>query len=229
MVAGAAVGLGLVGVVSLGYAFASQQGPPPAAPAAAADHMAAHGGAVLPSAGASAPAGSPAGAGRATGEAYDTAKGPQLDASDPVRVRIPAIDVSTDVIDLGLQKDRRMEVPQNGRDVGWYTGAPTPGELGPAVLAAHVTWSKKPAVFFDLGGMKRGQRIEVDRTDGSTAVFEVTKIGQYPKADFPTEEVYGSVDHAALRVITCGGVLDGETGHHVDNVVVFAKLVDSKA
>lgn len=34
--------------------------------------------------------------------------------------------------------------------------------------------------------------------------------------------------HAALRLITCGGHFDGETGHHVDNVVVYAKLVDER-
>lgn len=148
--------------------------------------------------------------------------------SKPVRVRIPSLGVVSDVTELGLQPDRRMEVPDNGTDTGWYNRGPMPGELGPAILAAHVTWEKKPAVFFELGALRPKQQIEVSRADGSTGVFEVTKVGQYPKADFPTREVYGAVDHAALRVITCGGVFDGETGHHVDNIVVYAKLVRTK-
>ncbi len=42
----------------------------------------------------------------------------------------------------------------------------------------------------------------------------------------PTQLVYGNTNHAALRLITCGGSFDFSTGHYVDNVVVFATLVD---
>lgn len=151
---------------------------------------------------------------------------PRMSRSQPTSVSIPSLGVTSRVIDLGLQPDETMEVPQDGTSTGWFTGSPTPGELGPAVMAAHVTWDKAPAVFFELGSMRTGQRIEVDREDGSTAVFEVSDVGQYPKTEFPTEDVYGEVDHAALRLITCGGHFDGETGHHVDNVVVYAELVE---
>ncbi|GAA1250945.1 class F sortase [Janibacter melonis] len=159
---------------------------------------------------------------------YVRPSGETLARSQPTKVRIPSLDVSSTIGELGLQQDKRMEVPQDGTSTGWYTGSPTPGELGPSVLAAHVTWDKKPAVFFDLGAMKKGQKIEVDRKDGTTAIFSVEDVGQYPKSDFPTDDVYGTVDHAALRLITCGGFFDGETGHHVDNVVVYAKLVGSR-
>ena len=152
----------------------------------------------------------------------------RMSRSRPTSVSIPSLGVTSSVIDLGLQPDDTMEVPQDATSTGWFTGSPTPGELGPAVLAGHVTWDKKPAVFFELGSMRDGQRVEVSRADGSTAVFEVTDVGQYPKTDFPTDEVYGEVDHAALRLITCGGHFDGETGHHVDNVVVYAELVDER-
>jgi hypothetical protein len=36
--------------------------------------------------------------------------------------------------------------------------------------------------------------------------------------------VYGNTDHAALRLITCGGPFDS-AGHYRDNVVVLASLV----
>lgn len=166
-------------------------------------------------------------AGSAGAGEYQRPSGETMARSEPTSVRIPSLDVSSSVIDLGVQSDQRMEVPQNGSDTGWFTKSPTPGELGPSILAAHVTWEKKPAIFFDLGSMKKGQKVEVERKDGSTAVFAVTKVGQYPKADFPTDQVYGEVDHAGLRLITCGGRFDGETGHHVDNVVVYGKLVDT--
>ena len=149
-----------------------------------------------------------------------------MDASAPVRLIVPSIGVDTAMMELGLQSDGSLEVPPDGTLAGWFTGAPTPGELGPAVIAAHVDWYG-PGVFYDLHLMATGDLIEVERADGSTAVFSVTKVGQYPKNEFPTEAVYGSVNFAGLRLITCGGVFNDATGHYDDNVVVFAELVSS--
>ena len=39
---------------------------------------------------------------------------------------------------------------------------------------------------------------------------------------------YGKTNHAALRLITCGGSFDFATGHYTDNIVVFASLVGSQ-
>jgi len=230
--AAAVMGFGLLGVGATGYALSQQVGPAPQVVTDGSDH-AGHGGAsatspsATPSSSVGAPASPHAGHGGSApaGTAYETPKGPLLQRSRPTEVTLPGLGVSARIIDLSLRADRRMEVPGNGTDAGWFTSSPTPGELGPAVIAAHVTHRSKPAVFFELGSMRKGDRIQVAREDGTTATFAVTDVGQYPKSDFPSEKVYGSVDHAALRLITCGGVLDGETGSHVDNVVVYADLV----
>lgn len=129
---------------------------------------------------------------------------------------------------LGLEADGTMEVPPEGFPAGWYTGAPTPGEMGPAVIAGHVDWLG-PAVFHDLAQLKVDDHITVTRADGSIAVFEVTQVGQYPKTEFPTGLVYGQIEYAGLRLITCGGVFNTATGHYLDNVVVFARLIESTA
>ena len=44
---------------------------------------------------------------------------------------------------------------------------------------------------------------------------------------FPTERVYGDIDHAGLRLITCGGEFDRAVRSYRDNVVVYASLVGS--
>lgn len=191
-------------------------------------HAGHHGMGASPSESSTTSSGSSTAPGSSTASAAGARRGETMPRSRPTSVSIPSLDVTSPVIDLGLQPDKRMEVPQDATSTGWFTGSPTPGELGPSILAAHVTWDKAPAVFFELGAMRKGQQVEVKRADGTTGVFEVTKVGQYPKADFPTDEVYGEVNHAALRLITCGGRFDGETGHHVDNVVVFGKLVDER-
>ena len=64
----------------------------------------------------------------------------------------------------------------------------------------------------------------ITRTDASVAVFAVDDVRRYPKSSFPTQLVYGDTDHAALRLITCGGAI-GDSGHYLDNIVVLASLV----
>jgi hypothetical protein len=149
-------------------------------------------------------------------------------ASAPVRVQIPAIGVDSGLMDLGLQDDGTLEVPPGGFPAGWFTGAPTPGEQGPAVLAGHVDWAGAPGVFAALRDVATGDEVVVSRADGSTAVFRVTEVGQYDKDAFPTAAVYGDLGHAGLRVITCGGEFDEAAQSYRDNTVVFADLVASR-
>jgi LPXTG-site transpeptidase (sortase) family protein len=128
---------------------------------------------------------------------------------------------------LGLLDDGTLEVPPGPFPAGWYTGAPTPGELGPAIIAGHVQWNEESGVFKHLDDLKPGDKVVVSRRNGSTAVFRVSRVEEFEKSAFPTRMVYGNVDHAALRLITCGG-LDERAGVYTDNTVVFAELVAAR-
>ena len=148
-----------------------------------------------------------------------------LAKSVPTRLRVPTLEIDSDLVALGLQTDGGLEVPTGAFPAGWYTGAPTPGELGPAILAGHGDWKGSPGVFYDLRNLEPGAEILVDRTDGSTATFRVTSRKQFDKNAFPSELVYGDLDHAGLRLITCGGSFDRSARSYEDNIVVFANLV----
>jgi hypothetical protein len=145
--------------------------------------------------------------------------------SPPVQLRIPTIGVSTGFVGLGLQPDGSMQVPRYGQVAGWYRNGPTPGQRGPAVVAGHVDWLRQPGVFAELGRVRPGDEIAVDRADRTTAVFRVTRAAQYPKSHFPTQEVYGGTDGAELRLISCGGPFDHAARSYTDNVVVYARMV----
>ncbi len=145
--------------------------------------------------------------------------------STPVRVQIPAIGVDSTLMQLGLQADGSLQVPPVGFPAGWYTGAPTPGELGPAILAGHVDWGGHPGVFYHLRDLQPDAEVTITRQDGTAAVFRVTHVNQYPKDQFPTQVVYGDIDHPGLRLITCGGSFDRQTRNYDDNIVAFADLV----
>lgn len=147
-----------------------------------------------------------------------------LGKSRPVRLQIPAIGVDSTLMDLGLKADRTLEVPPQGFPAGWYTGAPTPGELGPAIIAGHVDWTG-PGVFYNLRNLKPGDKVSVTREDSSIAAFRVTGVKQFPKDAFPTDLVYGNIDVAGLRLITCGGSWNAQTHHYEDNIVAFADFI----
>ena len=154
-----------------------------------------------------------------------------LTRSEPVSLDIPAIDVHSPVRQVGLDEDGAIEVPAPGPhydDAAWYRHSPTPGELGPAIIVGHVdSAADGPSVFFNLGALRRGDRIAVTREDGDVATFKVDTVRRFPKDRFPTQLVYGRTDHPALRLITCGGPFDPATGHYLDNIAVFASLARS--
>jgi LPXTG-site transpeptidase (sortase) family protein len=145
------------------------------------------------------------------------------------RVRIPTIRVDAPVIPVGLDADGWVAAPppDNANLAGWFTGAVSPGEKGTAVIVGHVDNKQGPAVFYGLGALKKGNRIEVLRKDGRTAVFEIYGIEVFEKSKFPGDRVYGSKGTPELRVITCGGGFSKQHGYD-GNVVVFARLVAVK-
>ena len=157
----------------------------------------------------------------------DQIRGMVLPESDPVAVSIPRIGVRSPLDDLGLKTDGTMKLPPPAR-AGWFPGGAAPGALGPAVITGHVTWDGAPAVFYRLGTMRRGDQVSVTRKDGRTAVFTVTRVARFSKSQFPSRAVYGAIDHAGLRLITCGGTYDAARNSYLDNVVVFARLTAAR-
>jgi sortase (surface protein transpeptidase) len=153
----------------------------------------------------------------------DKINGLVLPESDPVALSIPKIGVDSRLVELGLDENGKMDTPAPPV-AGWFTRGATPGALGPAIIAGHVTWNG-PAVFKRLDRMQRGDQVTVTREDGKVAVFTVSRVARYSKSRFPTRAVYGPIDHAGLRLITCDGTYDAATRAYSDNLVVFARLV----
>lgn len=140
----------------------------------------------------------------------------------------PTIGLATDdTTSLGLRDDNSLDVPSDASTVGWYERSASPGAVGPAVLAAHVNFHGEEGAFAHLGRMEPGDTVEVHRDDGTTAVFAVDRVEQFPKDAFPTEAVYGPTPDGQLRMITCGGVFNERTRSYEDNIVVFAHLVEA--
>ncbi|MEU1515043.1 class F sortase [Streptomyces sp. NPDC005811] len=150
-----------------------------------------------------------------------------LPFAQPDRVMIPAISVNAPVMPVGLDADGWVGAPppEDPNLAGWFTGGVSPGEKGTAVVVGHVDNKLGPAVFYGLGALKKGNRVEVARQDGKTAVFEIYGIEVFAKNNFPGDRVYASKGAPELRVITCGGGFSKANGYD-GNVVAFARLVE---
>ncbi|MBS2533930.1 class F sortase [Catenulispora sp. NF23] len=150
-----------------------------------------------------------------------------LARSVPLRVQVPSVGINAPLIRLGLDKDGAVAVPPMTvpTEAGWFTGDPTPGERGAAVIVGHVDTDYGRAVFYPLGNVQPGALVIVERADKKKAQFRVTSVEVVDKNRFPAQRVYGSDDNGTpqLRIITCGGAFDGS--HYADNLVVYTQLV----
>jgi hypothetical protein len=154
-----------------------------------------------------------------------------LPRSVPVSLDVPRIGIhNANLVHLGLGKDGSIQVPPVGANspAGWFRNSPTPGQLGPSVILGHVdSATAGPAIFYRLGTLRPGDVASVARADHTVAVFRVDSVEKYAKSSFPTLQVFGSTDHAALRLITCGGKFNPAKASYESNIVVYAHLASS--
>jgi hypothetical protein len=144
----------------------------------------------------------------------------------PTQVHIPKIEAQSSLISVAIDKTGAIDVPsvEQPMQAAWYQLSPVPGEPGPAILLGHVDGNHKPGIFYRLHELETGDEIQVDRSDGSSLTFVVSRKEQVPKDEFPTDAVYGNTDTPELRVITCGGVFDDAEHSYEDNIVIYAQL-----
>lgn len=126
-----------------------------------------------------------------------------------------------------------MEVPPLSRpqELAWYRLSPLPGDTGPATITSHVNGDGLPGGFARLHEVKVGNLVAVDRTDLRTATFRVIRVLQFHKNEYSrfAQLIYGEMDHAGLRLITCGGLLGPPPEYYQDQIVVFGDLISVKA
>jgi hypothetical protein len=167
----------------------------------------------------------------AAGDLGPRVRGPWLRRSDPVAVTIPSIGVRSRLLHLGVTRSGAIQVPSlttRAGDAAWFRYSVTPGQVGVSVIEGHVDNYLGPAVFFRLGALRPGDHVDVRLADGITAVFRVNGVRQYLKARYPARVIYRPTNYAALRLITCGGAFDYQTGHYLSSTVVFASLTSAR-
>jgi sortase (surface protein transpeptidase) len=169
--------------------------------------------------------------GRPAGTQLPPAHAP-LAPARPERVEIDSVGIRAPVVERGLDATGAVDPPPYATPgvVGWYGGSPQPGAVGTALFAGHVDTESRPAVFYRLAQVKPGERVRVERADGSVAEFTVEAVEVFTQERFAPQRVYGPRDpkRAELRLITCGGRYDRERHTYTANVVVSAYLTGAR-
>jgi len=143
----------------------------------------------------------------------------------PKRLYIPKIDVQSTIEQVGLDAQKRMDVPKLDMDVGWYKLGVKPGAQGSAVIAGHFdTKLGVPAVFYRLSELEEGDTIFVDDSSGKRQTFIVSKTASYDDAEFPINLVFTQNDAKRLNLITCAGDFNREERNYTKRLVVFSIL-----
>ena len=77
-----------------------------------------------------------------------------LARAEPVQIDIPAIEVSSPLVDLGLNGDGTLEVPVDFAKTGWFTGGNYPGDPQgpPGLIAGHVDDQHRPGRLLSTAG-----------------------------------------------------------------------------
>ncbi len=139
----------------------------------------------------------------------------------PLRIRVEQLDIDLDVLSVGVDDEGDFDVPRSG--IGWYEHGSAPGEVGSAVLAAHVDFGGAPGAFFQLETLVPGDVIEIDLSDGSIQAFEVVDQVLYDKVALPADELFDRSGDPLLQLITCGGAYDPDARSYHGNRVVTAR------
>jgi LPXTG-site transpeptidase (sortase) family protein len=154
-------------------------------------------------------------------QAAEPSQFPAAAASRPVRVSIPSIKLNSAVTPMGLTKGGDLDVPSGKTNLaGWYAAGTTPGEVGSAVLDAHVY-----AAFKNLHNVKVGQDIYVTMDSGATLHFKITEKKTLPLASISADEFYNDASGKNLHLITCAGTYSSKTATYSHRLLVYAALV----
>lgn len=142
----------------------------------------------------------------------------------PRELSIPRLDLRAPVDPVGVADDGRMQVPEDPDRVGWYRHSPAPGAPeGSSVLVGHVDAEGRGlGVLVGLNDVRKGDRVQVGRGDGTVVTYEITARRTVGKAALAASGVFDRDGPAVLTLITCVGPYLPDNGGYQNNLVVTA-------
>jgi len=147
----------------------------------------------------------------------------------PVAIKIENAGVDAEVETTDIV-DGKMTDPSGPWVVSWYKETAKLGEDGNAVMAGHLDyWDVGPAVFYNVGGLKQKDVIQVTGDDGEVYDYAVDWVKNYDSENAPIEDIVGPTDKESLTLITCGGPFDYQNGVYLQRTVVRSHRVPNQS
>lgn len=145
----------------------------------------------------------------------------------PIRIKIPKIGIDSIVEHVGLTEGGAVGSPVGPNNTAWFIESPIPGSIGSSIIDGHSGWkNNKPAIFDNLGKLKKGDEIYIESRGGIITTFVVRELKIYDKNDIALDVFNSSDNKSHLNLITCTGIWNTIENGHDSRIVVFADLVD---
>jgi len=143
----------------------------------------------------------------------------------PVAIKIDKAQVDSEVESADIV-DGVMQDPTTPYIVAWYRTTGKLGEDNNIVMSGHLDWYDVPVgVFYYLGDLSEGDKIQVTGTDGNDYIYKVDWVKNYDVASLDQDtinDIVGKTGTEELTLITCTGVFDSGKGEYDTRMVVRA-------
>ena len=145
-------------------------------------------------------------------------------APPPVHLRLPRLRIDAPVLPVSVGADGLLGVPDNPRQLGWWSGSDRPGmPSGNVVIDGHVDSAALGlGALFRLREARPGDDVLLTNAAGRYTHYTVVARRSYAKTSLPVAEVFAANVGPRLVLLTCGGPFDQATRHYADNIVVYA-------
>ncbi len=139
----------------------------------------------------------------------------------PVAISLPSLNQTNKVEKVGVNSKGEMEVPDGTtQNVGWWQDGTVPGEVGSAVIDAHVY-----AAFQNLRYLKIGAAVYVTMASGKMLHFAVEDSRLSLLSQVPLDFLFNRADTQRLNFITCAGKLTADHTTYTKRLIVYTKLI----
>jgi hypothetical protein len=174
------------------------------------------------------PSGAPSGVSGGRGRAPSgVAARSQYPSFKPKQLRLPS-GATAPVAGAGVREDDgSLEIPDDPRVVGWWTGGAQAGEpFGGTVIAGHVDSRRLGlGVLAEMRKVRTGQFVVLS-SGRKTVTYRISSITNVPQARLAADtNVFSQEVPHRLVLITCGGEFNTKTHHYTENIIVTADPV----
>ncbi|OFI39406.1 hypothetical protein BIU82_13825 [Arthrobacter sp. SW1] len=145
-------------------------------------------------------------------------------ADKPRILKIPSLGVEARILHVGITSNGNIDTPKNIDDTAWYNGSDLPGITGVSFIDAHYGGTSRSGVFSRLARLKPYDEVQLERGDGTTLRYTVTKVVEQDAAQIDMRRLLAAPGpHGEyLILMTCAGAWEKNSQTYSRRTIVVA-------